>query len=429
MAGKEWTIIMDSTNRIVRGIGGNIASCYSHSPSIFRIFFFGLGLLCDPGMMAQAEAIDSLDSGNDVVAAFAKTHRGTPLRVVALGGSITQAGKGWVGQWLQERFPDTVVSMVNAGMSGTGSELGVFRLERDVISFQPDLVLIEFAVNDDSRGDEIVIRCLESIVVRLKELPHAPAIVFIQAAAQDGSNRIRHQKVAAHYGLLNIDLQSAVDAHLLKEDLPWETFFKDKVHPNEAGHAFYTQVIARALEPYLQKSRETSGSIGKASLPAPLSQQALWLDGRMIPVDATSDWARKYSLPYWWTQFFQGFTWSETLGAKQRVPLRGTFIGMLYPRHESFGAFYASLDGQESVMIDQSLSRGYKYTILARDATPGVHLAEVVVARPPTGKMKPVHLGYWLVAGETASPSRLAEQNAVDTDAMAKCSFQTVAAK
>ena len=40
------------------------------------------------------------------------------------------------------------VAVYNAGMSGTGSALALFRLERDVLAFQPDLVLYEFVVND-----------------------------------------------------------------------------------------------------------------------------------------------------------------------------------------------------------------------------------------------------------------------------------------
>ena len=33
-------------------------------------------------------------------------------------------------------------------MGGTGSDLGVFRLQHDVLRQRPDLVFIEFAVND-----------------------------------------------------------------------------------------------------------------------------------------------------------------------------------------------------------------------------------------------------------------------------------------
>ena len=126
--------------------------------------------------------------GRDILQVFTEAHRGEELRAVAMGGSITQAGKGWVGPWLQQQFPNSKVSMHNAGMSGTGSNLGIFRLERDVIEYNPDLVFIEYAVNDGCGKVEDVIRWLESLVVRLKLLPQPPAIVFLEAAAQNGSS-------------------------------------------------------------------------------------------------------------------------------------------------------------------------------------------------------------------------------------------------
>jgi hypothetical protein len=141
--------------------------------------------------------------GRDLLPVFARAHAGQPLRAAAIGGSITQAGGGWLEPWLREQFPKAAVTMRNAGMSATGSALGVFRLERDVISAQPDLVLIEYAVNDGGTSDEDAIRYTESIVVRLKSLPHPPAIVFVEAAAKGGSKRHRHQRVAKHYGLLD----------------------------------------------------------------------------------------------------------------------------------------------------------------------------------------------------------------------------------
>jgi broad specificity polyphosphatase/5'/3'-nucleotidase SurE len=43
-------------------------------------------------------------------------------------------------------------------MSATGSSLGVFRIERDIIAHQPDLVAIEFCVNDSGFTDEQAVR-------------------------------------------------------------------------------------------------------------------------------------------------------------------------------------------------------------------------------------------------------------------------------
>ena len=73
------------------------------------------------------------------------------LRVAYLGGSITAAADGWrtlTTEYLRNRFPNTVVTEISAGLPGTGSDLGACRLERDVLRHRPDLLFVEFAVND-----------------------------------------------------------------------------------------------------------------------------------------------------------------------------------------------------------------------------------------------------------------------------------------
>lgn len=57
-----------------------------------------------------------------------------------------------VGRRLNELFPAANVTMLNAGVSGDGSAGGLARLERDVLSFHPDLVTVNFGLNDASGG-------------------------------------------------------------------------------------------------------------------------------------------------------------------------------------------------------------------------------------------------------------------------------------
>jgi len=55
---------------------------------------------------------------------------------------------------LNELFPAAAVSVLNAGISGDGSAGGLARLERDVLSFKPDLVMVNFGLNDSTGGPE-----------------------------------------------------------------------------------------------------------------------------------------------------------------------------------------------------------------------------------------------------------------------------------
>lgn len=75
---------------------------------------------------------------------------GAEIKVAYFGGSIT-AQPGWRPKSLahfQKTWPQAKFSEINAAIGGTGSDLGVFRLKHDVLDQKPDLLFVEFAVND-----------------------------------------------------------------------------------------------------------------------------------------------------------------------------------------------------------------------------------------------------------------------------------------
>ena len=104
---------------------------------------------------------------------FAKVASATPVKVAYFGGSIT-AHKGWRVQtfeWLQQQYPDTPMTMIPASVGGTGSIVGAFRADADLVAHHPDLAFIEFAVNDggDARQRPAdVKRAMEGIVRKVR---------------------------------------------------------------------------------------------------------------------------------------------------------------------------------------------------------------------------------------------------------------------
>ncbi|GAT32550.1 lysophospholiPASe L1 [Terrimicrobium sacchariphilum] len=348
-----------------------------------------------PGIAGEAEA------GADVARVFAAARAGAPLRYVALGGSITQSGEGWIGPWLTEKFPSSRVTTVNSGMSATGSALGVFRIERDVIAHQPDLVAIETCVNDDSLPDDVAIRYLESLVVRLRQLPHPPAIIFLEAAAKQGSRIQRHRQVARHYGLLEVDLQAAIDAELKRTGQDWTAFFSDAVHPNEAGNRFYARTIEQTLAPLLDKKPVD----GRSVLPHPISEKPLILDGRMVPlfgITGVPGWRKNASPPFWMDAFFNGTLSASEPGAALEIPFRGTWAGVFYPMDKGYGTFDASIDGGAPLRVAPNTRGGYSLDIVGRDLPAGEHVLRITLPAPDStpGVNGEVRLGYLLVAGE-----------------------------
>ncbi len=90
-----------------------------------------------------------------------KARSGKPITLAFLGGSITAgsgAGEGkpyvvCVSDFFKESFPMSEITVVSEGIGATGSILGVFRMEKDALSKNPDVLIIDHSVNDN--GDEV----------------------------------------------------------------------------------------------------------------------------------------------------------------------------------------------------------------------------------------------------------------------------------
>jgi lysophospholipase L1-like esterase len=99
-----------------------------------------------------------LVAGLSVVCPFtaimpARSETGKPLRIVAFGDSTTAVRAG-VAQVYAQRLPKTLaargirVEVINAGVDGNTTTLARQRFQSDVLRHQPDLVIIQFGLND-----------------------------------------------------------------------------------------------------------------------------------------------------------------------------------------------------------------------------------------------------------------------------------------
>ena len=78
----------------------------------------------------------------------------------------------YVAKILGMLYPKVPVNIINAGLSGDNVVHGLERLERDVISHNPDLTVVCFGLNDCARGDdglELFYNSLVEIFTKLKE--------------------------------------------------------------------------------------------------------------------------------------------------------------------------------------------------------------------------------------------------------------------
>ncbi|MFB3881362.1 MAG: SGNH/GDSL hydrolase family protein [Armatimonadota bacterium] len=226
---------------------------------------------------------------------LAKLARGHAVRIVYLGGSITNADDGWRRQsleWFRKQYPNANIEGINAAISGTGSDLAAFRLRQDVLKYEPDLLLVEFAVNDGWTSDGRIQRSMEGVVRQTwRALPNCD-IVFVYTIHEGMLKELQrgqlphsvksHEIVADHYGIPSILFglevaQLEKDGRLIftgsqprteaeKAALKGKVLFSaDGAHPYPQGHALYVQALARSVA----KMRGV-GERGPHALPQPL---------------------------------------------------------------------------------------------------------------------------------------------------------------
>lgn len=224
---------------------------------------------------AQSASINSLSNALNIRKGlpnfFSKAMRGDSIKVAYLGGSIT-AQKGWRVyslNWLKQQFPKAAFSEINAAIGGTGSDFGVFRLQDHVLKFKPDLLFIEFAVNDGNTASSKIIRSMEGIVRQTIQQNPYTDICFIYTIKADfveteqkgdlPASATTMEKVADYYGIPSInfgfEVAGQVAAKTLimvgksKETDGVKVFSPDGTHPYpETGHVIYQQVLKKSFE-------------------------------------------------------------------------------------------------------------------------------------------------------------------------------------
>lgn len=223
------------------------------------------------GLPGQAEIERSeLNEGNlsRLEAVFDKATKGGAVSIAALGGSITE-GTGsyelsnrWsahVADWFETTFPNATILRTNAGIGATGSRLGCHRIARDIQPANPDLVLVDFSVNDHAgeNGGE----SMEGCVRQLLRLASNPAVLLVSMLRQDGLNvQDEHLAVSRYYALSHLSVRDAIWPRISGGEIAWSDYSGDTVHPNRDGHPYIAALVTAYLERCLKNWKDGASS-------------------------------------------------------------------------------------------------------------------------------------------------------------------------
>lgn len=196
--------------------------------------------------------------------AIEKAKRGEDVVIAYIGGSITQgAGAKPITEksyaYLSYRgFCDLFtkdggkhVKFVKAGVGGTPSELGMIRYEKDVTDYgniKPDIVIVEFAVNDE--GDETEGVSYESLVRKIAKAENEPAVILNFAVFMSEWNlESRLVPVGENYDLPMVSVKAAVVPQFNKDTaITKRQYFYDIFHPTNDGHRVMADCLIHLFE-------------------------------------------------------------------------------------------------------------------------------------------------------------------------------------
>lgn len=234
---------------------------------------------------------------------FAKIQKGKTVKVAYLGGSITRADHGWREQsfqWLKKEFPQAQLSEIMAAIGGTGSDFGAYRLQTHVLQHQPDLVFVEFAVNDNGKSAPEVKAAMEGIVRQIWRKNRRTDICFVYTFSRPQLEFYQRGKfpvsasameaVADYYQIPSIAMalpavQLITEGKMLlqakvSENPAQLVFSEDGVHPLvETGHKIYAEAVQRQF-----KVLQSIGNPGAHALTTALLPQNLE-KARMLALD------------------------------------------------------------------------------------------------------------------------------------------------
>ncbi len=356
-----------------------------------------------------------------------KAKAGETLSVVFLGGSLTWGAQSTnpqqtsyraiVQRKLEEAYPKAHFQFHDAAIGGTGSQLASFRLERDVLAYKPDLVFLDYTINDDPYVEPSPHRlaAYEGLVRRIVETGAAMVAVILPSKQDVEANPparpldAKHKEIATAYGLPIADAvalaKSRVADGKTTSDLLWD-LPEDRTHPGDAGYALYADAAWAAYLDAIARS-------AKCTVPEKMIHADTYMTvTRFVLADQSS-------LPAGWSKGkphrnavaydFVCSRWMDSLaiaapGAKPlRFLVQGSDLMLFGEQTKISGSYVVKIDGDEPKKFSALCTEGNMrlVKIIAEGLDPAAeHTVEIT---PELGNGQELRLESLCVAGGKAS--------------------------
>lgn len=286
--------------------------------------------------------------------AMKRAQAGEKITIGTIGGSITQGTAASTTderyanralQWWAKTFPKAQLDFVNAGIGATDSYIGVHRVDADLLSKKPDVVIVEFSVNDTDAA--LNLQTYDSLVRKILQAENHPAVILLFTTQEDGTSlQDTHMQIGSAYNLPMISYKNAVLPEIEAGKFTWKDISPDNIHPNSVGHG----IIGELLWSYFNSVYAKLDQIDTSDLTftaAPVTKD-LYAKGQLLDSKTlTPKTMQGFEQAEVSNQFPNDWTTKE--GGELTFEVTGSNIGVLY---------YKTVDGksgQYSVYVDDRL--------------------------------------------------------------------------
>lgn len=301
-----------------------------------------------------------------IAAVMTKASQGYPITIGVIGGSITQGSSAsstensyanWIKSWWETAFPSTDITFVNAGLGATDSYLGVHRMDTDLMQYNPDLVIVEFSVND---SDSLFYKkSYENLVRNILSEENNPAVILLFTTMEDGTSaQTQHSFVGFNYQLPMISYHDAILEAIDQGVYQWSDISPDNIHPNNTGH----KIIGEILWNYFNNIYEELENIDESVEPinAPLTREAYKNATIMDSEDIEPIQRGAFEKSSVYERF--GHSWSSNGGEEGIIyEVEAQNIGILYYMTTDglSGQYEVYIDGEYIMTLDADFTGGW----------------------------------------------------------------------
>jgi len=169
------------------------------------------------------------------------------VNIICFGDSLTFGTGAPPGQSYPTRLSEMIgQQVINAGIPGDTTARALLRLERDVLSRSPRLVLITLGGNDLKNGvdKKDAFKNLREIVAAIQGEGALVVIGSIKLLFWDRGYEEEYEQLADDTGALLVpDILGGIMGN--------EKLMHDTIHPNAAGYEIMADKFYGAIKPYL----------------------------------------------------------------------------------------------------------------------------------------------------------------------------------